>query len=178
MRKGFTLIELLVVIAVFGVLAAGVFTAINPLQRIRQARDAQRKMDLSQIKNALETYAVSHQGQYPVTEWINSTNPNFLKELVDDGDLKKIPVDPLNSGCSSANANPRDGGASCYTYAYYSAGWCGLNGSPYNYILTTKLEAYDKSDLSQKPYNNPDGSLCQNWSEGPVNGLYVLSTGN
>ncbi len=67
MKNGFTLIELLVVIAVLGVLAAGVFTAINPLKRLQQARDAQRKTDIGQMANAIETYAVAHGGKYPIT---------------------------------------------------------------------------------------------------------------
>lgn len=57
--KGFTLIELLVVIAVLGVLAAGVFTAINPLKRIQQANDAKIKNDISQIAQAEQAYFTS-----------------------------------------------------------------------------------------------------------------------
>ncbi len=54
--RGFTLIELLVVIAIIGVLASGVLVAINPLEQIKKARDAQRKQDLAQIQKPLEVY--------------------------------------------------------------------------------------------------------------------------
>ncbi|PJE68356.1 hypothetical protein COU94_02330, partial [Candidatus Shapirobacteria bacterium CG10_big_fil_rev_8_21_14_0_10_38_8] len=67
LNSGFTLIELLIVIAILGVLASGVFIAINPLQKLQQARNAQRKMDLGSLANALEAYAISHNGQYPTT---------------------------------------------------------------------------------------------------------------
>ena len=55
-RKSFTLIELLVVIAILGVIAAAVLVAINPAKRSGQARDAQRKSQLSAVRNALEAY--------------------------------------------------------------------------------------------------------------------------
>lgn len=83
MRRGFTLIELLVVIAVLGVLAAGVFTAINPLKRINQANDVRIKSDIGQIANAMQAFYTFHQ-YYPAT----------LQELKDNGDLKTIPTRP------------------------------------------------------------------------------------
>ncbi len=128
MRKGFTLIELLVVIAVLGVLAAGVFTAINPLKRIQQARNAQRKMDLGQIANALETYAVSHGGKYPNTNsaWCgragsswdyNNDQTNcrgsWIPDLVAAGDLKLLPQDPTNK---TINICGNDDKAASYLY--------------------------------------------------------------
>lgn len=64
-RKGFTLIELLVVIAVLGVLAAGVLTAINPLQKINQAKNANRKSDVAQVSNAAQAYFTANEGIYP-----------------------------------------------------------------------------------------------------------------
>lgn len=115
MKKGFTLIELLVVIAVLGVLAAGVFVAINPLKRIQDARNAQRKMDLGQIANALEAYYVSHGGKYPSTnsDWCGrpgtyydytqrpaNCSDSWIPGLVADGDLKVLPQDPTNKATS------------------------------------------------------------------------------
>lgn len=105
-QSGFTLIELLVVIALIGVLAAGLVEIINPLQKMRQARDGQRKADLRQVQSALEMYR-SDQGSYPPG---GAGNGNFsfpascagattLKSP--DGSityLQRIPCDPKNSG--------------------------------------------------------------------------------
>lgn len=82
-ERGFTLIELLVVIAVLGVLAAGVFVAINPLKRIGQANDARIKSDIGQISNAMQAYYITHQS-YPAT----------VRALVDSGELKTEPKKP------------------------------------------------------------------------------------
>jgi prepilin-type N-terminal cleavage/methylation domain-containing protein len=55
LSKGFTLIELLVVIAILGILAAVVLVAINPAERIAEAKDTQVKSDLSAVATAIET---------------------------------------------------------------------------------------------------------------------------
>lgn len=63
-KSGFTLIELLVVMAIIGVLvivAAGSFQSSQT-----KARDAQRKSDLKQIGQSLETYYNDY-GQYPLS---------------------------------------------------------------------------------------------------------------
>lgn len=60
---GFTLIELLVVIAIIGILAALGFFGFSTAQK--KARDAQRKNDLKEVKQALEAYAGAHTGFYP-----------------------------------------------------------------------------------------------------------------
>lgn len=51
---GFTLIELLVVISIIGVLASVVLASLNSARG--KARDARRKVDLNQIRTALEFY--------------------------------------------------------------------------------------------------------------------------
>jgi len=51
---GFTLLELLVVIAIIGLLSSIVFTSLSSV-RVR-ARDARRKMDLAEVRKALELY--------------------------------------------------------------------------------------------------------------------------
>lgn len=47
-------------------MAAGIVTVINPLGQIEKARDANRKSDLAQIKNALEIYYHDF-GKYPTS---------------------------------------------------------------------------------------------------------------
>ncbi len=132
MRKGFTLIELLVVIAVLGVLAAGVFTAINPFKRVAQARDAQRKTALGQIVQAIETYSVSHQGKYPntggnwyslCTVWGPSRGVNgWIPDLVASGELKNLPLDPVRGSGTGDLTNSAVGntGPSSFCYIYRS----------------------------------------------------------
>lgn len=97
--KGFTLIELLIVIAVIGIISAVLMVAINPLTQTAKARDAARKSYLAQLKRALENYYVVH-GSYPEhcdATGVYSTNPQpWIPELVNDGELKTVPVDPKN----------------------------------------------------------------------------------
>jgi len=89
-----------------------------------QARDAQRKNDLGQLKNALEAYNVVH-GSYPSTGcagcWFGDA-PNFggygyegptgyIPNLA-PGEIKKLPQDPrghtvgawLPTGCTTGDA--------------------------------------------------------------------------
>ena len=65
LQKGFTLIELLVVIGILGILMAVVIVAVNPSRQFAQARDTQRKADLSAITSAVVQYSVDHNGNYP-----------------------------------------------------------------------------------------------------------------
>ena len=62
--KGFTLIELLVVISIIGILASLAMVSYSGAQK--QTRDTQRRSDLGQYRNALESYAASNNGVYPV----------------------------------------------------------------------------------------------------------------
>jgi len=65
MKKGFTLIELLVVISIVGILAS--LTLVSYTGAQKQTRDTERRSDLNQYRNALETYASSNNGLYPDT---------------------------------------------------------------------------------------------------------------
>ncbi len=60
--RGFTLIELLVVMGIIGILATLMFTNFSGVRS--RARDAQRKSDLAQMKNALRLYYNDYQS-YP-----------------------------------------------------------------------------------------------------------------
>jgi prepilin-type N-terminal cleavage/methylation domain-containing protein len=67
-RRGFTLIELLVVISIIGILAALSLASFTTSQK--QARDTERKSDLSQYRSSLESYANIKNGLFPVGQLI------------------------------------------------------------------------------------------------------------
>lgn len=64
--KGFTLIEIVIALAAIGVLAAIVFVAINPAEKIRLAHDSRRGSEASSVLEAVYKYSVDHGGQYPL----------------------------------------------------------------------------------------------------------------
>lgn len=124
--KAFTLIELLIVITLLGILAAGVLVAVNPAKRFKQARDSQRKTDISEIATALVAYYTIH-GNYPGETYCDTSirsdsdvcppttsiqkcwtgcngaadggyTSHIVNSLVTlDKALKKLPVDPVNN---------------------------------------------------------------------------------
>lgn len=118
-KAGFTLLEILITIAIISIL----FTILLPLffnYRAR-ARDAQRLFTLKQVASALQLYRLKN-GSFPSSApcALGGNKKNFcsgcgnqngfpaaLNDLVVQGYLALIPVDPLGTG-------------SCYTYEYYS----------------------------------------------------------
>jgi prepilin-type N-terminal cleavage/methylation domain-containing protein len=62
---GFTLIELLVVIAIISALAVVVFVALNPAQRLKDARDSRRTSDVETILTAVHTAILDNKGTLP-----------------------------------------------------------------------------------------------------------------
>ena len=55
-KKGFTLLELLVVIGVLAILATATLLVLNPIEIMRQSRDAARVSDLATLKSAISVY--------------------------------------------------------------------------------------------------------------------------
>ncbi|MCK5211505.1 type II secretion system protein [Candidatus Parcubacteria bacterium] len=124
-KRGFTLVELLIVIGVIAVLAAFAFVALNPLARFQDARNAQRWTDVNAVIAAIKLHQIDNGGTYLADiddltadlyyqigagESCNDTcsNPTVilqtacldLSELVDNGYLASIPIDPNASGAS------------------------------------------------------------------------------
>ena len=86
MRKesGFTLIELLVVIAIIGILAA---LAVGEFRQTpKKAKEAALKEDLFTLRDVIDQY-FADKGKYPES----------LQALVDDGYIRKIPLDPFTN---------------------------------------------------------------------------------
>lgn len=113
--KGFTLIELLVVIAIIGLLSSVVLASLNTARA--KSYDARRVSDLRSIQNALELYAVSNGGKYPV-----STNSTWASQCSGWGSKAANDVIPglVPTYLPSMPADPQmstSGNTCCYIYA-------------------------------------------------------------
>ena len=86
--SGFTVIELMVVLTIIGILSA---IGVNLHRKgIIKAKEAVLKEDLFQIRNSLEQYYAD-----------KSKYPSDLQTLVDDGYLRKIPIDPMTKSADT-----------------------------------------------------------------------------
>jgi type II secretion system protein G len=118
-KRGFTLIELLVVIAIIGILSSIVLASLNSARK--KGRDARRVADIKQIQLALELYYDAN-SNYP-------TSAEYAADLVSDGFISSLPLDPL----------------SAISYAYEAIG-SGTTCSSYH--LGANLETTGHSALS------------------------------
>lgn len=64
-QKGFTLIEVLLVVALIAILAGIVILAINPSKQIADTNNAQRRVDVNTILNAVYQYSIDNSGVFP-----------------------------------------------------------------------------------------------------------------
>ncbi len=81
-ERGFTLIELLIAIAIIGILAAIAVASLR--QTPQRAKEAVLKQDLFVLRDLIDQY-FADKGRYP----------DSLQSLVDDGYIRKLPVDPI-----------------------------------------------------------------------------------
>jgi prepilin-type N-terminal cleavage/methylation domain-containing protein len=133
-RKGFTLVEILIVIAVASIVSVLIITAIDPVAKMKQGRDAKRRSDMNQLANTLRYYE-SVYGQYPAEAaveptahcdssigrnaaancpispagpgWDTSASSYIYQGLVTQGFLKSLATDPVNSTTYYYMYNPR-----------------------------------------------------------------------
>ena len=107
-KLGFTLIELLVVIGIMGTLITILLP--NFIGGRQRSKDARRRLDVEQVRSALEQYR-SVVGTYPATITLNcDANRETL-----------IYTDPVTSAVTTfLSAVPQDPGCDAYRYAVQS----------------------------------------------------------
>jgi type II secretion system protein G len=142
-KKGFTLIELLIVIAIIGILASVVLSSLNSARL--KARDAQRLLDLRQIRLALAMY-YDDNGHYPDSSsgpgWATSFDAtwDFLGTALSPY-IKTLPVDPLNTVTDPGQPYAfNDNNTFVYTYGSEPDTSCTPTG---DYLLMGQLENRD-----------------------------------
>jgi general secretion pathway protein G len=94
---GFTLLELLIVVALIGILTALAVPTFR--QTPTKAKEAVLKEDLYTLRDVIDQY-FSDKGKYPAT----------LETLVEDGYLRKIPVDPFTESSDTWQIEMADSG--------------------------------------------------------------------
>lgn len=123
MKKGFTLIELLVVIAVIALLVGVALP--NFLGARERARDAKKKAELNQVKNALRLYYNDYQSYPKSTSSTNKIDcdPGALETVCDWGSAFSVAgVVYMNKLPSFTTGTPKykqsvDGGDTFCLYA-------------------------------------------------------------
>ncbi len=86
--RGFSLLELIVVMALIGILVAYALPAYQ--DATQRAKEAVLREDLARMRDALEQY-LTDKGVYP----------EALEDLVAEGYLRAIPVDPITGSADS-----------------------------------------------------------------------------
>ncbi len=132
-QRGFTLIELLVVISVISLLASVVFASLNTARA--KGRDAKRRSELIQLRNAMELY-YSNTGVWFLSDgWIEIGG--YVDINLQPTYIPIVPMDPIGVG------NHR--------YQHWNksyVGGCFTGGQPEKYVFYTKLENPSAADLA------------------------------
>ena len=123
-EAGFTLLELITVVAVIGILVS--IALPNYRIAILQSREAVLKEDLYRFRDLIDQY-YADKGKYPPS----------LEALVEDGYLRKMPVDPMTGQADweavPAESDPDNPAETPGIYDVRSASVeLSLAGTPYN----------------------------------------------
>jgi len=145
-KTGFTLIEMIVVITIVGLLASAVTVGFG--RQRAKSRDARRIADMSNARTAAESY-IGERGNLPQPStsencgWdmssLPTSNPDFMKFLVDAGYLQNTLKDPINE--IPTTSTPCET-AFNYYYHYYiqDSGTYGFRDGKPAYLIKANLE--------------------------------------
>jgi general secretion pathway protein G len=122
--EGFTLLELITVVAIIAILVG--MALPNYKAAILQAREAVLKEDLFRFRDVIDQY-YADKGKYPAS----------LDALVDEGYLRKVPVDPMTGAADwevvPSETDPDNPSETPGMYDVKSASTANsLGGTPYN----------------------------------------------
>ena len=157
MKRGFTLIELLVVIAIIGIIAAIII--VNLAIARPKARDARRKADLDQIRNAVEMYMDENGSPPGVAGTLYASAPDWDSSLSSalSPFLFSLPKDPLNGKLTPPYIQ-----ADCTAGTLTGLGWryrYGHNGSTY------ELNSFLERDCAAVGGDGGGGTTAPDWYE-------------
>lgn len=114
---GFTLIELVIAMAILGILIVTTLFFINPIERLAETRNDQRKLNISVILNAVGQNIANHSGTFncpagaiPTTtpQIIGSSTYDIYDCLVPEF-MSTMPVDPTSGVSSTSSASYNTG---------------------------------------------------------------------
>lgn len=156
-NKGFTLIELLVVISLIGLLSSVVLASLSSAKA--KARDAKRRIDLTQLAIANDAYYVSEgNGSYVATTGYLSNTTQYGG---DNGAFSVLIPSYINS-LQNDPLYPTVNG-----YIYFVKNWSGCSGTDINrYGFYARLEAITSSDpnyISPTVGDSFDKCVATNW---------------
>ena len=119
--RGFTLIELLVVIAIIGILATIAVPAMRHAPQ--KAKEAALKENLFQMRSCIDQY-LADKGHYP----------SSLDELVEEGYLRRVPLDPFYRRTDTWATVPaeEEGGGAGIMDVYFNGEGETFDGTPYS----------------------------------------------
>lgn len=156
-RHGFAVTYILLAVAGAIMLFSFGLVIFNPPARLAETLDTKRQTDLASIQHALEDYAANHGGFYPVTTPISNayqdldnhqpqcyqcgykdyqqsvttdvpyTKDNWIPDLVDQGYIATLPIDPQSGS--------------------HTAGLCGNTDWPRGYIYISNGQNYKLIDF-------------------------------
>lgn len=97
-KIGLTLVELLIVITIIGLLSS-VF-GINIGKWRARTRDSQRVSDIRTVQQGLAFYFYrsDYSGAYPIDDVYITGSDALSSELLINGAMSTVPIDPLNQG--------------------------------------------------------------------------------